>query len=155
MDDGAITDKPSSSSTPGASSGVSAPKLLNAFDVVNMFGGIELGRLMETGEKRTNGSTANPQLLSAAPAETLIQRVTDSMKGLGAAVTQEESKFKVKGRVLTGKGEITLTAVVYRMSEQPPLHLLEITRGRGEPLEFAALQAKLKAQLADLAVKSR
>jgi hypothetical protein len=148
----AVTANPSEDSSKG-------PRLLNAFDVVNMFGGLELARIMETpvtsreaGEKRVSSS---PQFMSAAPADTLLSRISAGMTALGVTAVADNVMWKVKGRVVAGKGEISLSALLYRVSEQPPLHLVEITRGRGDPLEFASLHTKLRAALADLAVPAR
>lgn len=49
------------------------PRTLNAFDVVNMFGGLALNRLLEATDKRVLAVT--PQFLSAMPVGTIMTRI--------------------------------------------------------------------------------
>lgn len=144
---------------PAASSKNSAdgPRLLNAFDVINMLGGQELGRIMEVsggpGSKVSAANSANsaPQFLSPFPAGTILSRITSALTSLGASVTVDDKSYKVKGKVMTGRGEISVVAVVYRMSEE--MHLVEVHRGRGDILEYNSLYTRLREGIADIVNK--
>ncbi len=146
LDDGDVTDP-----APAKSPVSDGPRLLNAFDVVNMLGGLELGRIMESGDKRV--MQASPQFLSSAPAASILSRVSASLTSLGAtSVNVDDRGYKVKGKVMTGRGEISVVAVVYRMSDE--LHLVEVHRGRGDILEYNSLYTRLREGLADITVKA-
>ena len=68
--------------------------MLNAFDVVNIFGGLALNRLLESGAKPA--AAAAPQFLSALPAAVIIRRLHDALSGIGASVAVDEKGFKVR-----------------------------------------------------------
>jgi serine/threonine protein kinase len=86
-----------------------APPTLNAFELVNMFGGRALNRLMEAAEKRVLSS---PQFLSNFPAEEITSRIASALSSLGAEVTMDDAQFKIKGKVTTGRGQISMTIQV-------------------------------------------
>ena len=67
-------------------------------------------------------------------------------------MTVDDAGFKVKGRVMTGRGEVGVVGVVYRMSEA--MHLVEVHRGRGDILEYNALYTRMRDGLADITVKA-
>jgi hypothetical protein len=134
-----------------ASPGSGLPPTLNAFDLVNMLGGIELGRMMEAGGPDKRVMQASPQFLSAAPVATLLARLASAMTALKASVTVDEGGCKAQGKFATGRGEISLVCDIYRMGDGA-LHLVEIRRGRGDILEFHALAKQVREAVADLAV---
>ena len=76
------------------------PRMLNAFDVVNIFGGLALNRLLESGAKAP--AAAAPQFLSALPASVIIRRLHDALAGVGATVVVDEKGFKVGQRAWGG-----------------------------------------------------
>ena len=94
------------------------PRILNAFDVVNIFGGLALNRLLESGAKAP--AVAAPQFLSALPATVIISRLREALAGVGASVTSDEKGFKVRGPV----GGANLSApFCCKPVELPPVHL--------------------------------
>jgi len=146
LDDNDVNDE-----KPAAKTVTDGPRMLNAFDVVSMLGGLELSRIMETNDKRV--TQASPQFLSSSPAATILMRISSALSSLGAtSVTVDDRTYKVKGKVMTGRGEISVVAIVYRMSDE--LHLVEIHRGRGDILEYNSLHAKLRDGLGDIITKS-
>ena len=132
---------------PAPSSGL--PPLLNAFDVVNMLGGMELGRMMEAGGSDKRVVQTSPQFLSTATASTIIARLTAALAGLGAATTVDEASHKVLGKIMTGRGEISLVCDIYRMGDGA-MHLVEIRRGKGDILEFQSLAKRARDVVADI-----
>jgi hypothetical protein len=101
----------------------SGPRTLNAFDVVNIFGGMSLNRLLETGDKTV--VTSQPQFLSALPAHVIMRRLHDGLAAFGASeVKVDEKAFKMKARILTARGEIVVVAVIYGIAES--LQLVEV-----------------------------
>jgi hypothetical protein len=105
----------------------SGPRTLNAFDLVNIFGGMSLNRLLESrGDKAI--VTSQPQFLSALPAHVIMRRLHDGLAGLGATEVKVDDKaFKIKARILTARGEIAVVAVIYGIAES--LQLVEVRRG--------------------------
>ena len=135
-----------------ASPGSGLPPTLNAFDLVNMLGGLELGRMMEAGgPDKQRVMQASPQFLSAAPVATLLARLAAAMTALKAAVAVDEGGCTVQGKVATGRGEISLVCDIYRMGDGA-MHLVEIRRGRGDILEFHALAKLVREAVSYLAV---
>jgi len=115
-----------------------------------MFGGMALNKLMETADKRDKLLAVNPQFISAMPASTIMSRVATALSTLGAGteVTVDEASFKVKGKVTTGRGVISMTVQVFGITDA--LHLVEMKRGRGDILEYNQLHAKVRDLLADM-----
>lgn len=58
--------------------------------------------------------------------------------------------FKLRANVMTGKGEISIGAVIYSMS--PSLYLVELHRRRGDILEFNHLYNRLRELIVDMVV---
>lgn len=135
--DNAVSDS-SNKKTVASGSGVRA---LNAFDVINMFGGLALNRLVEGSDKRKL-LAYTPQFLSPYPVKTILNKLEDSLRKMGAAVNVDEVSGKLKGKLGTPKGEISVVAVIYRMSES--LHLVEVHRGKGDILEYSNIYSKLR-----------
>jgi len=140
-------------------SGTKVAPILNAFDVVTMLGGLELGRMVDVA---ASGGTADgkkivhttPQFLSNAPVSTIMKRVSDELTKLGVTSSVDEGGFSLKGRIVTGRGEISLVCDVYRMGDGA-LHLVEMRRGRGDILEFQSLAKKLTIETKDLAIAGK
>jgi hypothetical protein len=112
---------------------VSGPPTLNAFDVVNIFGGMSINRLLETGDKMV--VTSQPQFLSALPAHVILRRLHDGLSALGATdIRVDEKAFKVKARIGTARGEIAIVAVIYGISDALQLVEVSLPRPTGTPL---------------------
>lgn len=138
-----------SASTPARSPAATGPPSLNAFDVVNMFGGLALNRLMEATDRRLLAN--NPQFLSALPADRIIARVTAALSALGAEAKVDERAYKIKGRMVTGRGEITIVIQLYKMSDA--MHMVEVHRGKGDILEYNTIYGRLREGLVDIVTK--
>jgi serine/threonine protein kinase len=155
-EEAAVSSKPSSSSSSTAATGkqtaaelshgpasAGAPRSLNAFDVIAMLGSIELKRLVKA-EPASSAAAVQPQFLSRAQPKELLARLTAAMTAMGASVSSEEGSFKVKGKLATSKGEIVLAAIIYSVTEE--LFLVEISRGKGEIIEYNSLLCTLRSQ---------
>jgi hypothetical protein len=75
-----------------------------------------------------------------------------TLAALGAEVKVDEKGYKIKGKVMTSRGEISIVVVVYRMADS--VHLIEAHKGRGDTLAYNSLYAQMREQLADLATKA-
>lgn len=144
---------------------VDGPRLLNAFDLVSMFGGLEISRLSDPVDKKTGvasdattkaviGLGSNPKSLrfiSAAEYNVLLKRFEEALTSLGVDATTDSKAYKVRGRIQTSRGEISLNVLVYRMNDE--LHLVEVQKGRGDILEFNNLHQKFRGLIDDLVLK--
>lgn len=159
-----VEEAPSNSPTTPSHS-PDGPRLLNAFDLVSMFGGLEISRLMDPVDKKTGvaseattkaviGLGSNPkslQFISATTYPVLLQRFEEALKSLGVDATTDDKAYKVRGRIQTSRGEISLNVLVYRMNDE--LHLVEVQKGRGDILEFNNLHQKFRGLIDDLVLK--
>jgi len=127
------------------------PAVLNAFEVVNMFGGLTLNRLLEAGERREKLLTVTPQFISAMAAPTILGRISAALSSMGAEVTVDDKSYKIKGKLMSARGQVSVVVQVFAISEA--LHLVELKRGRGDILEYTALYTRLRDLTTDLVTK--
>lgn len=122
------------------------PKLLNAFDVVNMFGGMALNRMLSSeDESKVNRS---PQFLSAAPPGEILDRIRRSLLAMDSEPKVDDVAFKVKATIKTPKGEISIVVNIYALSDS--LHFVEMHRGKGDLLEYNRIYKAIRDDIADL-----
>ena len=117
-----------------------------AFDVVNMFGGLALNRLLRTVDAGL--MTAQPQFLSETPLPRIAAAASKAMARLGASST--EADRTVSGEVVTKNGAVSLRIVLAPVSSS--LTLVELQRGRGDLLAFADLFVRFRSELSKLGV---
>lgn len=79
-------------------------------------------------------------------------RLQSTLAALGAEVKVDEKGYKIKGKVMSSRGEISIVVVVYRMADS--LHMIEAHKGRGDVLAYNTLYSQMREQLADLATKA-
>lgn len=143
---------PAAASSSTSSSRPTGISVLNAFEVVNMFGGLALNRLLESGEKREKLLAVTPQFISAMPASTILMRITGAFASLGGEVTVDDKSFKVKGKFATAsRGSISVIVQIFAISDS--LHLVELKRGRGDIMEYQSIYTKMRELLADIVTK--
>lgn len=122
------------------------PKLLNAFDVVNMFGGMALNRMLSTeDESKVNRS---PQFISAAAPREILERIHRSLIAMECEPKVDDVNYKVKATIRTPKGEISIIVNIYALSES--LRFVEMHRGKGDLLEYNRIYQAIKTDIADL-----
>lgn len=126
------------------------PSELNAFEVVNMFGGMSLNRLL-----LTSGAKAVrkfPQIISGLEASDIATKLKTAAAAVGLKIDAADSTASsIKGTILTAKGEVSVNMIVYSMS--PSLRLVSVVRGKGDLLEYNKMYATLAPHLAELAIK--
>lgn len=123
----------------------SEPPSLNAFEVVNMFGGLVLHRLLSSTSNRTvykyvccrsavalpaclplTECSSSPQFISQLPVEVILRRLKEAFQEMGAETVVEAAAHKVKATVSSSRGEVVVGVVVYSMARG--LHLVELTK---------------------------
>ena len=168
----------SSSSSAAAAAATDEPPSLNAFEVVSLFGGMALSRLLEVvgsggsggsvgsssasggsaegaaaAARRAPGTTTTPQFLSLLPARTILDRLAGALAQMQAEVRTEPGSYKVKGTLASSKGAVSLVAVVHRLGDET--HLVELRRGKGDTLEYYAMAGRLRERVDDIVARPR
>ncbi|TMW64105.1 hypothetical protein Poli38472_014222 [Pythium oligandrum] len=120
-------------------------KVLNAFDLINMCGGMALNRMFQSNdEKRVKRST---QFTSTIPAANILSRLTSYLESLNCDITID-SASKVRAVLQTPKGAVGVVIHIYMLAES--LHLVEVRRGKGDIFEYYKFYTQLNEQLKDL-----
>eukprot|EP00947_MAST-08B_sp_MAST-8B-sp1_P002232 g2232.t1 len=122
------------------------PKSINAFDIINMCGGMALNRMFTIDDSATK--KVHQAISTNGPVETiaaLVKGVTDLAAGdetLNLEGTEQFDKSnKVKVTFMTRRGICSFTAQVYLMAKG--LNLLEIRKGRGDMMAYTELIARI------------
>ncbi|KAF0693165.1 Aste57867_15833 [Aphanomyces stellatus] len=125
----------------------SGPKVMNAFDLINMCGGMALNRMFQSfDDKRVKRSSQFTSSLSAA---TILTSISDHMKAMpGCDVNADASNFKLKATLTTPKGAVGCTVQIYVLAES--LHLVEIRRGKGDIFEYHKFHTAICERMTDL-----
>jgi len=140
------------------------PRTMNAFDLINMSGGMALNRMFQSnGEKKENKSMRrNTHFTSSLPANELMERMKQVLvKNMNAEIAQfDEQTYKMKASQLTQKGEISMIIQVYVLATNKGedgnqrandgLHLVEVRRGRGDIFEYHQFHQRFAEEIKDL-----
>ncbi|EQC36047.1 CAMK/CAMKL/AMPK protein kinase [Saprolegnia diclina VS20] len=123
------------------------PKMMNAFDLINMCGGIALNRMFQSfDDKRVKRST---QFTSTLDASTILTSITNHMTAMaGCEVHADSANFKLKATLTTPKGAVGCTVQIYVLADS--LHLVEIRRGKGDIFEYHKWYTALSERMKDL-----
>lgn len=117
-----------------------------AFDVVNMFGGLALNRLLATVDRET--SITMPQFISDSKPAEIVGAATKAFARMGATCT--DSTGGISGEIVTKNGAVSLRIVVSALSDT--LALVELQRGRGDLLAYADTYSRFRAELSKAGV---
>lgn len=120
-------------------------KVMNAFDLINMCGGMALNRMFQSNdEKRVKRST---QFTSTIPAANIMTRLTSYLESQNCEISVDSSS-KVKAVLQTPKGAVGVVIQIYMLADS--LHLVEVRRGKGDIFEYHKFYTQLNEQLKDL-----
>lgn len=120
-------------------------KVMNAFDLINMCGGMALNRMFQSNdEKRVKRST---QFTSTIPAASIMSRLTGYLESLSCEISID-SPSKVKAVLQTPKGAVGVVIQIYMLADS--LHLVEVRRGKGDIFEYHKFYTQLNEQMKDL-----
>ncbi|KAF4028066.1 NAF domain-containing protein [Phytophthora infestans] len=124
-------------------------KVMNAFDLINMCGGMALNRMFQSNdEKRVKRST---QFTSTIPAASIMVRLTGHLESLHCEINVENSS-KVKAVLQTPKGAVGVVIQIFMLADN--LHLVEVRRGKGDIFEYHKFYTQLNDQMKDLIADS-
>jgi serine/threonine protein kinase len=120
-------------------------KVMNAFDLINMCGGMALNRMFQSNdEKRVKRST---QFTSTIPAASIMTRLTGYLESQNCEISVD-SASKVKAVLQTPKGAVGVVIQIYMLADS--LHLVEVRRGKGDIFEYHKFYTQLNEQMKDL-----
>uniref|UniRef100_M4BPL8 non-specific serine/threonine protein kinase n=1 Tax=Hyaloperonospora arabidopsidis (strain Emoy2) TaxID=559515 RepID=M4BPL8_HYAAE len=120
-------------------------KVMNAFDLINMCGGVALNRMFQSNdEKRVKRAT---QFTSTIPAASIMTRLTGHLESLHCEINVENSS-KVKAVLQTPKGAVGVVIQIFILADS--LHLVEVRRGKGDIFEYHKFYTQLNEQMKDL-----
>ena len=130
------------------------PKSINAFDIINMCGGVALNRMFTPTDEK--GVKKLHQIVSTNPPDVTIDNLLAAIGGLAegneSISVESTEKFdashKVKVNLMTRRGICGFTAQAYIMaadasdaSNVQHLNLLELRKGRGDIQQYQELIA--------------
>jgi len=128
------------------------PKTMNAFELINLCGGMTLNKLLSksTDKKLTHFVSPNSATVIMERLETVLRDLgcdenkADNPGQINASAEQN----KIKAILITSKGAVGVIIQVYVMA--PELHFVEVRRGKGDLIEYNCFFEKLKANLKDI-----
>lgn len=128
---------------------------INAFDLINTCGGTALNRMFETAQETSERRVF--RYISRKGLEGTKASLNEFSNGVKESVDMvtgisiQDTAAGCRATFQTGSGTIIVRMAIRVMSEEPSMHLVEVTRVRGDLLSFvkvaAALDAVLKAGL--------
>uniref|UniRef100_A0A803MY65 non-specific serine/threonine protein kinase n=1 Tax=Chenopodium quinoa TaxID=63459 RepID=A0A803MY65_CHEQI len=124
------------------------PTAMNAFDLINMSKGLNLGSLFDTDQvfKRETRFT------SRSPASEIIKKIEEAAKPLGFDVHKKNYKMRLENMKAGRKGNLNVATEVLQVA--PSLHLVELRKAKGDTLEFHKFYKKLSSSLEDVVWKT-
>ncbi len=89
---------------------------------------------------------------SAAKPSYLLSRVCAVLEAMNARMTSQLSNWSVKATVMTGSGNVTITAQVYADPSDPSNYIVLFRRRSGDSMQYRSLYQDVRTQLLDLVV---
>ncbi|PIA53289.1 hypothetical protein AQUCO_00900101v1 [Aquilegia coerulea] len=126
---------------------VGQPAAMNAFELISMSRGLNLGNLFDEQEfKRETRFT------STCPANEIISKIEEAAKPLGYDVHKKNYKMRLENMKAGRKGNLNVATEVFQVA--PSLHMVEVRKAKGDTLEFHKFYKKLSNSLKDVVWKS-
>ena len=130
-------------------------KKMNAFDLINMCGGMALQRMfqthappLETFAHNNHPTRPHTQFTSHLTASEITHRLKDELLTLQCQVADEHHAHKVKATLQTPKGQVGIIIQIYELAEN--LHFIEARRGKGDIFEYHKFYGQLSERLSTL-----
>lgn len=121
-------------------------KKLNAFDIVAMFGGMNLNNIIAHATERNVHRP--PQFISHKAPDKIIAKVKTALEALEFNPEVDSSGTRISAHRLTPHGEVTMAVRLSELSDR--FHVVTIVRGRGDLLEYSKAYDSLMATCSDL-----
>jgi len=122
------------------------PTKLNAFDVINLVNGSGLSSMFMTADEATTKS--KKFFISPKDRGTIISRLEEALTSKECKLNVNNKGLTIKAVCQTPKGAIGLNVQVYVLSEG--LHIVQLSRGKGDQIEYTKFSTALMELVADL-----
>jgi len=125
------------------------PVSMNAFELISMSQGLNLGNLFE---KHTGLVKRETRFTSKHPAKEIISKIEEAAGPLGFSVKKQNYKMKLQGDKTGRKGHLSVATEVFAVA--PSLFMVEVRKSGGDTLEFHKFYSNLSSGLKDIVWKS-
>lgn len=118
------------------------PVAMNAFELIAMSHGLNLGNLFDTDDQ---GFKRETRFTSKCPPCEIVKKIEEAAKPLGFDVDKKNYKMRLKNVKAGRKGNLNVATEVFQVG--PSLHLVEVRKAKGDTLEFHKFYKKLSNSL--------
>jgi len=122
---------------------------MNAFELISMSQGLNLGNLFEMDMGMVKRET---RFASKRPANEIVSKIEEAAKPLGFNVQKRNYKMKMQGSKTGRKGHLNVATEVFEVA--PSLFMVEVRKAGGDTLEFHKFYKNLSAGLKDVVWKA-
>eukprot|EP00270_Netrium_digitus_P005134 TRINITY_DN1669_c0_g1_i1.p1 TRINITY_DN1669_c0_g1~~TRINITY_DN1669_c0_g1_i1.p1 ORF type:complete len:455 (+),score=105.47 TRINITY_DN1669_c0_g1_i1:157-1521(+) len=110
---------------------VSHPEFMNAFELITMSQGLNLGALFE---KRKDLVRRQTRFTSSMDADVIMKKLEQAANGLGFKAQRRGFKMKLEGKAQGRSGVLTAVIQVFEMA--PKLYMVELQKTNGNIFEY-------------------
>ncbi|GLJ49585.1 hypothetical protein SUGI_1051810 [Cryptomeria japonica] len=125
------------------------PAAMNAFELISMSQGLNLGNLFE---KKLGMVKRETRFTSKCPANEIVSKLEEAAKPLGFNVQKRNYKMKMQGSKTGRKGHLNVATEVFEVA--PSLYMVEVRKAGGDTLEFHKFYKNLSTGLKDVVWKA-
>ncbi|GAB2233712.1 hypothetical protein Droror1_Dr00002941 [Drosera rotundifolia] len=125
------------------------PAAMNAFELIAMSSGLNLGNLFDDAEQSFKKET---RFTSQRPPNEIIQKIEEAARPLGFDVHKKNYKMRLENMKAGRKGNLNISTEVFQVA--PSLHLVEVRKAKGDTLEFHKFYKNLSSSLEDVVWKT-
>ncbi|KAL9252471.1 CBL-interacting protein kinase 32-like protein [Drosera capensis] len=125
------------------------PAAMNAFELIAMSSGLNLGNLFDDAEQSFKKET---RFTSQCPPNEIIQKIEEAARPLGFDVHKKNYKMRLENMKAGRKGNLNIATEVFQVA--PSLHLVEVRKAKGDTLEFHKFYKNLSSSLEDVVWKT-
>eukprot|EP01018_Ginkgo_biloba_P032981 Gb_25413 [translate_table: standard] len=120
------------------------PVSKNAFELITMSQGLNLGNLFEKG---MGIAKREARFTSKHPAKEIISKIEEAARPLGFDVQKKNYKMKLQGAKVGRKGNLSISTEVFEVG---PLFMVELHKAAGDTLEFHEFCKNFRPGLKDI-----
>lgn len=123
------------------------PRSLNAFDLINMCGGLSINRMFHAGAERQARHAGH--FTCPMPAASIIEITQQVLSDMGCETRTFENSLKIKASLQTPKGQIGAVVQLYVLggTGTDDLHLVDVRRGKGDIMEFHKFDTQFRSRI--------
>ncbi|GAB2285155.1 CBL-interacting serine/threonine-protein kinase 3 [Dionaea muscipula] len=118
------------------------PAAMNAFELIALSRGLNLGSLFDDAEQSFKKET---RFTSQCPPNEILQKIEEAVKPLGFDVHKKNYKMRLENVKAGRKGNLNVATEVFQVA--PSLHLVEVRKAKGDTLEFHKFYKNLSSSL--------